>query len=135
MSLDRKPMEQRWNDVVKAVVNKEADPHRLQAVLIGGIQQCEEPESPAYRASRAYQPVAYPLGKPFEEISFTRREAECMVYVLRKMTNNEVADRLGLSARTVEFYVRNMRYKLDAMSKVHLIELVAQSEFLKFVDF
>ena len=79
--------------------------------------------------------VAYGLGGKYGTAYFTRREAECMVLLLKGKTINSVADRLKLSPRTVEYYVKNMKSKLGCRTKFELIDMVYASDFLKNVDF
>ena len=124
----------RWNDVLQAVLGKKNDPLRFQRVFIGGIQTAStETRSPAKKkpayAKRDRPLKTYPLGVSFPNVSFTRREAECMVLLLRGYTNTEVAACLGLSARTVEFYVKNMRHKTDCASKAHLVKSMLAINF------
>ena len=42
-----------------------------------------------------------------------------------------MAEALGLSKRTIEYYVKNMRHKLNAKTKFELIDLILKSEFQK----
>jgi DNA-binding CsgD family transcriptional regulator len=68
----------------------------------------------------------YSLGPRFEDIYFSKREAECMVYLFAM----EIAKKLGLSRRTIEFYIKNMKKKLDCQNKDELITLVENSACL-----
>ena len=72
----------------------------------------------------------YKLGEKFSDIYFTIREADCMAHLLRGRSIKITADRLTLSPRTVEFYLKNMKKKLNCRTKYELIELVLQSDFL-----
>jgi DNA-binding NarL/FixJ family response regulator len=49
--------------------------------------------------------TAYGLGTKYGSAYFTRREAECMVLLLKGKTINSVANILKLSPRTVEYYM------------------------------
>ena len=77
----------------------------------------------------------YKLGIKFKDISFSRREAECMSHLLRGRSIRGAAKKLGLSHRTVEFYVKKMKKKLNCNTKYELIALVVDSDFLQNVDF
>lgn len=79
--------------------------------------------------------VAYGLGNKYGNTYFTRREAECMVLLLKGKTINSVAGILNLSPRTVEYYIKNMKSKLGCRTKFELVDLVYASEFMKNVDF
>lgn len=77
----------------------------------------------------------YMLGEQYPTLYLTRREAECMVFLLRGCTFAEVGQHLHLSPRTVEFYVARMKYKLKCGHKSELIEKIRQSDFSNSVDF
>jgi len=70
------------------------------------------------------------LGKPYESIYFTAREASCMWHFLNNKTIIEAAAALQLSPRTVEFYANNMKTKLSCYSKAELVKRVLKSEFI-----
>ena len=79
--------------------------------------------------------IAYGLGSKYGDAYFTRREAECMVLLLKGKAINSVADILELSPRTVEYYIKNMKSKIGCRTKFELVDLVYASEFMKNVDF
>ena len=79
--------------------------------------------------------AAYGLGSKYGDAYFTRREAECMVLLLKGKTINSVADILELSPRTVEYYIKNMKFKIGCRTKFELVDLVYASEFMENVDF
>ncbi|MBN2689962.1 MAG: hypothetical protein JXR42_05145 [Gammaproteobacteria bacterium] len=69
------------------------------------------------------------LGENHPDISFTKREAECMWYFLKGQTMRAVASIFNLSPRTVEFYANNMKKKLSCKTKSELIDQVLKSDF------
>lgn len=77
----------------------------------------------------------YGLGGKYKGVYFTRREAECMVWLLKGKTIGSVADKLRLSSRTIEYYIKNMKSKLGCRTKFELVELVYLSDFMQHVDF
>ena len=79
--------------------------------------------------------MAYELGEKHGSAYFTKREAECMVLLLKGKTISGVASMLKLSPRTVEYYVKNMKSKLGCRTKFELVDLVYASDFMKNVDF
>lgn len=79
--------------------------------------------------------AAYGLGNKHGNVYLTRREAECMVLLLKGKTINSVATILKLSPRTVEYYIKNMKSKLGCKTKFELVDLVHASDFIKNVDF
>lgn len=72
---------------------------------------------------------AYSLGKKFKNIHLTRQEARCMVCLLRGNSMKLAANALGLSARTVEYYVNNIKKKLRCRTKAELIGQVIETPF------
>jgi DNA-binding CsgD family transcriptional regulator len=73
----------------------------------------------------------YSLGKKFKDICFSKREAECMIHLLRGKTVKQTAQKIGLSQRTVEYYLKNIKKKVGCRTKIELIELVLGSSFLQ----
>jgi two-component system response regulator FixJ len=53
----------------------------------------------------------------------TGREAEVMDLIVDGSANNVVAERLGISARTVEHYRANIMQKMEASSFAHLVRM------------
>ena len=58
-----------------------------------------------------------------------------MVHILKGKTISKVAVILELSPRTVEFYLKKMKSKLDCRTKSELMEKVLESDFLSHIDF
>jgi len=64
-------------------------------------------------------------------ISLTKRETECLKLYVQNKTAKEVSNLLGLSPRTVEFYLQQIKHKLDINYKSELVE--ATSNHNKFL--
>ncbi len=67
------------------------------------------------------------LRDKFNEISgvnFTNRQAEVIGLLVRGLSACQVADKLGLSKRTVEHYIETIKLKLQVESKSQLIQKV-----------
>ena len=73
------------------------------------------------------------MGEGFPEIYLTQREAECVFWVIEGLTNKEVADKMELSSRTIEYYLRNVRVKLNCYSKAHLVKMLKNAPILKLI--
>lgn len=63
--------------------------------------------------------------RPTETVSLTRREREIAVAAARGITSREIADRLGLSVRTVDNHLGNVYRKLAVSNRVELAERLA----------
>ena len=55
-------------------------------------------------------------------MSITHRERQCLKGVLKGETAKETAKVLGLSFRTVEFYLENIKRKLECHGKRELLK-------------
>ena len=53
--------------------------------------------------------------------NLTRREREVMLLSAEGMTSQEVADRLGISARTASQHMDNVAEKLGTKNRVHTV--------------
>lgn len=124
-----------WNDVVKEVMKRKANGQKAGLLSEEGcdipcVINTKKQNSPERRSL-----AAYGLGTKYGNTYFTRREAECMVWLLKGKTINSVATILNLSPRTVEYYIKNMKTKIGCRTKFELIDLVYASEFMKGIDF
>lgn len=122
-----------WKDVSEAILNKDKNPKQYRRVFIGSIDR--EHVSTIRYQNNPRETKNYSLGEPFDNTYFTKREAECMVLILHGHTNIQVARLLNLSSRTIEFYIKNMRHKTGCLSKAHLMNCIAQTNFLDTLDF
>ena len=66
------------------------------------------------------------LSKPAGDNTLTHREVEILRMVARGYTNNQIAQKLSISARTVEGHRANLVGKLGLHSRVELVEYAEQ---------
>lgn len=64
------------------------------------------------------------LGSEYPKMYFTPREIDCAKELLTGKTIKEIGHTLGLSPRSIEYYIKNMRYKLSAHSKRELVRIL-----------
>ena len=62
--------------------------------------------------------------------SLTGRELEIAALIVDRRTNQEIADQLFLSTKTVESHLRNMFRKLDVSSRIELARAVEREHSL-----
>lgn len=65
-------------------------------------------------------------------VFLTKREIEIIKLIYEDMTNNELADKLNISHRTVETHRRNLMQKLNIKSTVALIRWAIQNKLVSF---
>jgi DNA-binding NarL/FixJ family response regulator len=75
------------------------------------------------------QPLKTSLGSFNEEL--TEREAEILLYICKGFTNNEIADQLGLSKRTVDKHRENLLMKTQSKNTANLVIYAIKNGFLK----
>lgn len=63
-------------------------------------------------------------------IDLTVREQECLTLIARGHSTQDIAEQLGLSARTAKFHVENMMKKMNARTRAHAVYLAARSNWL-----
>lgn len=64
----------------------------------------------------------YIIGEGDAELYLTKREMECLYYLLREHTAKEIAKIIDISYRTVESYIENIKTKLRASTKKELVQ-------------
>lgn len=68
---------------------------------------------------------------PIKNLSI--RQQECLFWLVRGKTFEEIAELLSLSRRTVESYIDSMKYKFDCYKKGQIIEKAIDSGFLFYI--
>ena len=59
-------------------------------------------------------------GKYIKDVYFTPREIQCAELLTKDISVNNIAEKLGLSPRTITFYIHNMRRKIKCAKKTDL---------------
>lgn len=117
-----------WDAVLKEVLNKHSSSHKFSFTNIKTTDVIK------IKKNRR-NPQKFPLGEKYKNVYFTSREAEVMLGLLQGKTLFAVALSLGLSPRTIEFYVKNMKSKVNCRTKSELIGKIFHSDFIKNIDF
>lgn len=69
------------------------------------------------------QPFSLYLNKEkFNNYNLSPRQQECLFYLLRGMSDKEIASKLNLSPRTVESYIHEIKNKMQCRTRVEVIE-------------
>lgn len=61
-------------------------------------------------------------------IPFSQRESECIYLMLLGKTTKETARKLGISPRTVETHINNIKAKLNCISRSQILSLISSNE-------
>jgi len=127
-----------WESILQEVLHKGDDAFQFKYTDLGRSILRDRT-----RRQRQYMParkksVATPmyfLGDKFKGVYFTKREAETLFYLLQGKTIPEVGKCLTLSARTIEFYVKNMKLKVGVNTKVALLDKIRDTDIIGQLDF
>ncbi len=60
-------------------------------------------------------------GQPEDFIALTEREIEVLHCIAQGQSSKQCAQKLGIAPRTIERHVENLRNKLNARNKPHLV--------------
>lgn len=126
---------QYWNSLLHAVVDKKNRTHFLDEVsesLSDGHDQFGVKAEKEIKKPRDIR--WYYLGETYPNVYLTKREAECMFWIVQEYTISETAYQIDLSPRTVEFYVKNMKLKLNCANKKQLVRKVLQTTLLQQLE-
>ncbi len=69
--------------------------------------------------------------EPKNDIALTKRETEIIRMISEELTNSEIADRLGISSRTVDTHRRNLLQKLDVKNTAGLVKYAMVNHLLE----
>jgi PAS domain S-box-containing protein len=75
----------------------------------------------------------YFLTGEYEDIYLTKRQAECAYCLANGKTVKETGKLLGLSYRTIEFYLENVKVKLGVNTRSELISKLIEGRFLEAI--
>ena len=67
---------------------------------------------------------------PGKELHLSCRQREILALVAQGASDNEIAMQLCLSAKTVSWYVKEIRTRLEARSRAHAVALALQHDLL-----
>lgn len=122
-----------WEMVLNEVVNRKMS-GEFRFTNFGCMAAVDKDRKNGKKLLNRRKPEGFKLGNKHPDVKFSRREAECLVKFLQGMTVRDTAEALGLSPRTVEFYVKNMRQKVGCRTKSELINIVANSDFVLLLE-
>jgi DNA-binding CsgD family transcriptional regulator len=124
-----------WDKVLKEVLNKNNPSFPLTFTHRKDASDGNDNKSGSNKSEKRKRKMkSYLLGDKYPGVALTQREAECMVQFLKGKTVNKTALALQLSPRTVEFYLKNMKRKLNCQTKSELIGKIVETDFMKLVD-
>ncbi|MFN7097148.1 MAG: LuxR C-terminal-related transcriptional regulator [Gammaproteobacteria bacterium] len=63
----------------------------------------------------------------------SNRELECLFLQLRGQTAKQIAELLGLSKRTIEYYLENTKAKLGCLNKAELLVVATQQGYHNYI--
>lgn len=104
-----------WDKISAAISRKTENPYLYERFYIGNIQkQAGNPvfERKMVSVSKLKPHRYFYLSHPFAGVALTRREVQVLYLICQGCTNKGVAQRISLSPRTVEYYIKNIRKKL-----------------------
>ncbi len=120
-----------WDTVLKEVLNKKDASYPCIFTNLKKSPISEQEDGSEQNKKDKQEEVRVFLGQNYPNVYFTKRECQCMLLLLKGKTMKEAGVMLNLSARTVEYYVKNMKFKLECRTKSELIGAVLDSDFIK----
>lgn len=110
------------------VVKRAVESELINAIRI--VMQGDLYIHPAMTRALLKDLVPRPSSKSMPENTLTHREVEILRMIARGYTNNQIAQKLSISPRTVEGHRSNLMGKLDLHSRVELVEYAEQHGLL-----
>lgn len=126
-----------WHTVLSEVLHKE---DKNRSFLYTNAGQLAVPISLLASDEMHDKPLekrdlrTYYLGADYPDVYFTKREAETAFWIVHGLTLAETAAKMYLSARTIEFYVKKMKIKLNCGTKRRLIDIVKKTDLIQILQ-
>jgi DNA-binding CsgD family transcriptional regulator len=76
---------------------------------------------------------SYFFDKQHSSIELTEREGQCLFYLIKGKTSKMTANILGISYRTVELYIVNLKIKFNVNNKSELIDKAIAEGFVDII--
>lgn len=86
-----------------------------------------------YRSVNQSASQHYLVNDDYPEVKFTKRESECLFYLLRGKSSTQIASILHISPRTVESYTEQIKQKMLCDNKSQLIEKAIEKGFINII--
>ncbi len=122
-----------WNNIVEEVMKRKVSGQKANLLGDDGKSSVICVEAKPKQLIQRRIVVSYNAGIKRGNTYFTCREAECMKLLLQYNTINGIAAILKLSPRTVECYIKNMRAKIGCRTKLELLNIICNSDFMNNV--
>jgi DNA-binding CsgD family transcriptional regulator len=111
--------------------------------IIGVIYHCQELEHPDFffqlnQTDKKSFPATgaishYKVQSEHNPFHFSKREKECIFYLLRGKTTKQTSEILNLSKRTVDYYIENIKNKTGCRSKSELLVTAIKSGYMDII--
>lgn len=124
-------MESYWRAILREVQNKDNEDFGFRYTNVGPDEEITRPKRDSQKPKE--KPKKFVVGEPYPAVYFTQREFDCMVSLLRGRTVKQIAGILGLSPRTVEYYIKNLKSKLGSESRSELLDSAMRTDLIKKV--
>lgn len=67
-------------------------------------------------------PQYFTVGRQYGKYNLSKRESESLFYLIRGYTAREIAQKLGLSPKTIEYHIEQLKNKLNCSKRSELVE-------------
>lgn len=115
-----------WEQLVHEIVNNTSNLDYRRYTICNEYETFNDVKE--FKAKRSWK--RHRISNNGEVNYLTQREAECIFYyVMKSYSARIVALKLGLSKRTIEFYLGNIKKKLGCSNKAHLISYIKNSDY------
>ena len=125
-----------WNTILNEVLNKHNHAYAFKFTAMNEYaKKCDEETQQSQKSLPKKQKTdPFSLGEKFPSVFFSPREVECAVLFMQGKTIVQAGQALKLSPRTIEFYLNNMKRKLNCRTKSELICKMLESNLRSKVN-
>lgn len=99
------------------------------STLFAKMQDIDKRYAPSVMLPLYYELESNAYNNPYQ---FSPRELECLFCMLRGMSAKQIGNFLGLTKRTIEFYIDNIKNKVGCSKKSQLLDIALEKGYLTY---
>lgn len=90
---------------------------------------CNKTTNTATNSNKSRESKRVYLGDQYPDVYLTTRQAECVYYLMLYRRRKYIAEQLGISIRTVDCYLNEVKAKINSHNLRELLSTIRKTDF------